>query len=55
MTLGSIAKLKVKNPKVLCDPIMHLVPTKIQVERFKSQIGDRVTIVIKLEKESEKT
>lgn len=36
MTLGSFAELKVKDYKVLNDPIMHSIPNKMQIERIKA-------------------
>jgi hypothetical protein len=39
MTLGAMAELKVKDPKVLNDPIMHRIPTRMQIERIIAQMG----------------
>lgn len=35
--LGAVAELKVPDPKVLSNPILHRVPTKMMVERMKME------------------
>ena len=39
MTLGAIAELKVMNPQVLNDLIIHSVPHKMMIERLKIEAG----------------
>jgi hypothetical protein len=39
MTLGAIAELKVKDYKVLHDPLMHRIPTKMQIQRMLADQG----------------
>jgi hypothetical protein len=36
MTIGAIAELIVKNPKVLNDPLLHRIPTVMSIERLKA-------------------
>ncbi len=39
MTLGAVAAILVKNPDVLCQPVIHQIPTSAMKERFRLELG----------------
>ncbi|MBI4345643.1 MAG: hypothetical protein HY553_02235 [Elusimicrobia bacterium] len=39
MTLGAVAEIRVKDPSVLAQPVLHRIPTCAMKERFRIELG----------------